>query len=74
MARELAPAGCTVNSVQPGLHRTPRIIQLYGAEAPGPVGEPDDFGGVVAFLCSEQAKFITGAAVHVDGGTYAALL
>jgi 3-oxoacyl-[acyl-carrier protein] reductase len=74
MARELAPAGVTVNSVQPGLHRTPRIVQLYGDEVPGPVGDPDDFGGVVAFVCSQQAKFLTGAAIHVDGGAYAALL
>jgi 3-oxoacyl-[acyl-carrier protein] reductase len=74
MARELAPTGVTVNSVQPGLHRTPRIVQLYGDDTPGPVGDPDDFGGVVAFLCSEQAKFLTGAAIHVDGGAYAALL
>jgi 3-oxoacyl-[acyl-carrier protein] reductase len=32
------------------------------------VGDPADFGAVVAFLCSEQARFITGAALPVDGG------
>ena len=58
----------------PGCTERRAVIQLYGAEAPGPVGEPDDFGGVVAFLCSEHAKFLTGAAIHVDGGSYAALL
>ena len=38
------------------------------------MGDADDFGAIVAFLCSEQAKFLTGAQVHVDGGTYQALL
>jgi len=74
MARELAGTGVTVNSVQPGLHGTPRIVELYGDEPPGPVGDPGDFGAVVAFLCSEQAGFITGAAIPVDGGSYTALL
>jgi 3-oxoacyl-[acyl-carrier protein] reductase len=37
------------------------------------IGEPDDFGHVVAFLCSEHAKFITGAAIPVDGGAYRGL-
>jgi 3-oxoacyl-[acyl-carrier protein] reductase len=74
MARELAGSGVTVNSVQPGLHRTPRVVQLYGDSVAGPIGDPDDFGRVVAFLCGEPAKFITGAAIHIDGGEYAALL
>ena len=37
------------------------------------IGDPGDFGQVAAFLCSEQAKFITGAAIPVDGGTYSGL-
>ena len=74
VARELSTTGVTVNSVQPGLHCTPRIVELYGAEPPGPAGDPDDFGAIVAFVCSEQAKFLTGAAIHIDGGSYAALL
>ncbi len=75
LAREVAEHGVTVNSVQPGLHRTPRITQLYGDdEIDGPIGDADDFGAVVAFLCSEHAKFLTGAQIHVDGGAYAALL
>jgi 3-oxoacyl-[acyl-carrier protein] reductase len=37
------------------------------------MGEPDDFGQVVAFLCSQAARFTTGVQLHVDGGTYAGL-
>lgn len=80
LAREVAADGVTVNSVQPGLHATDRITQLY-ADATAPVdaipagflGDPDDFGKVVAFLCSEPARFITGVAVPVDGGAYSGL-
>jgi 3-oxoacyl-[acyl-carrier protein] reductase len=81
LATEVAGAGVTVNSVQPGLHATERLRGLYGddpgdlaAGVPARVlGRPEDFGAVVAFLCSEHARFITGAAVPVDGGAYAGL-
>lgn len=76
LAREVAGSGVTVNSVQPGLHRTDRVTALYGEGGAGsaPMGEPDDFGAVVAFLCSDHARFITGAQLHIDGGAYQALL
>jgi 3-oxoacyl-[acyl-carrier protein] reductase len=38
------------------------------------LGDPDDFGAVAAFLCSQRARFVTGAAIPVDGGAYAGLL
>ena len=38
------------------------------------LGDPGDFGAVVAFLCSQQARFITGESVLVDGGAYAGLV
>ena len=75
LAREIATSGVTVNSIQPGLHRTNRMAELYGDAAKDMrMGDAEDFGAVVAFLCSEQAKFLTGAQIHVDGGAYQALL
>jgi 3-oxoacyl-[acyl-carrier protein] reductase len=75
LASEVANDGVTVNSVLPGLHATERLKQLYGGNTGDTkLGDPADFGNVVAFLCSEQAKFITGAAVQVDGGQYPGLL
>ncbi len=76
LALEVAADGVTVNSVQPGLHRTARVEQLYGGDtvAAMTMGDADDFGAIVTFLCSEQAKFTTGVQLHVDGGAYAGLL
>ena len=75
LAREIASDNITVNSLQPGLHATERISDLYGdptalgAGVPaGRVGDPAAFGECVAFLCSESANYITGAAIPVDGG------
>ena len=65
----------TVNSVLPGLHATDRLLQLYGGDTgDARLGDPADFGHVVAFLCSDQARFVTGAAIQVDGGAYPGLL
>ena len=82
LAREVAKDGVTVNSLQPGFHDTDRVRQVTGgnlegfaSQVPaGFIGSADDFGGVAAFLCSEQARFLTGCGIHVDGGAYAALL
>jgi 3-oxoacyl-[acyl-carrier protein] reductase len=54
------------------------VTQLYGdptalGTALGPIGDPGDFGAIVAFVCSQQANFVTGLQLHVDGGTYAGL-
>jgi len=80
-AREIAADGVTVNSCQPGTHWTDRIAKI----SPNPqaaaenvpakiVGDADDFGQAVAFLCSQQAKFITGTGLLVDGGQSVGLL
>ncbi len=82
VAREVAVDGVTVNTVQPGLHLTGRVTQLYGTTPDasamgipaGVMGDPDDFGNVVTFLCSEQASFVTGVQMQVDGGAYGGLL
>jgi 3-oxoacyl-[acyl-carrier protein] reductase len=82
LAREVAPDGVTVNSLQPGLHDTERVRDLHGGDAAAATagvparapGRPEDFGAVAAFLCSEHARFLTGAAIPVDGGAYAGLL
>lgn len=76
LAREVAGDGVTVNSLQPGLHATDRLHSVYGedlselaASIPaGVVGDPADFGRIAAFLCSDAARFVTGAAIPVDGG------
>lgn len=76
LATEVARHGITVNSVQPGLHATDRLVQLHDGDVDGAassvptrtVGRPEDFGAVVAFLASDAARFITGAALPVDGG------
>jgi 3-oxoacyl-[acyl-carrier protein] reductase len=80
LATEVASDGVTVNSVQPGVHATDRIkgmgpIEEIAKRVPaGIVGDASDFGKVVAFLCSEPAKFITGTSVLVDGGASPGLI
>jgi 3-oxoacyl-[acyl-carrier protein] reductase len=63
-------SGVTLNLACPGPHATDRMVQLGGADV---MGDPADFGRVVAFLCSEPAGFVNGAAVVVDGGSTLAL-
>ena len=76
LALEVADEGVTVNTVQPGSHRTPRLTSIYSDEqlATMRLGDPDDFGAHIAFLCSEPARFTTGVNLHIDGGAYSALM
>jgi 3-oxoacyl-[acyl-carrier protein] reductase len=82
VAREVAEDGVTVNSLQPGLHATERVREVYGddlaqqlREIPArELGRPEDFGKMVAFLSCSHARYITGAAIPVDGGSHAGLM
>lgn len=82
LATEVAPSGVTVNSAQPGVHATARLGHLDPAASAalladvpvGRLGDPDDFGAAVAFLCGEQAGFITGTGLLIDGGATRSLL
>jgi 3-oxoacyl-[acyl-carrier protein] reductase len=61
----------TVNLVCPGLHATDRVRELGTT---GRLGDPEDFGRIVAFLCSDAASFISGTALQVDGAATLGLL
>jgi 3-oxoacyl-[acyl-carrier protein] reductase len=69
-AQDLAEHGITVNLAAPGLHATDRLIERG---VTGRTGDPADFGKIVAFLCSEPAAFVNGAAIGVDGGAVVGL-
>ena len=64
-ATDLFDDGITMNLACPGSHATERMKAISLPR--GPLGDPADFGRVVAFLCSEPAKFISGSTVLVDG-------
>jgi NAD(P)-dependent dehydrogenase (short-subunit alcohol dehydrogenase family) len=76
LASELGPHGVTANVIAPGMTRTgttERDLSQYfeteaAASAMKRVAETDDLAGVVAFLASDDARFVTGQTVIVDGG------
>jgi 3-oxoacyl-[acyl-carrier protein] reductase len=70
-AQDLIDEGITLNLVCPGLHDTDRVRELGMT---GRMGDAEDFGRVVAFLCSEPAGFVSGAALQVDGAGTLGLL
>ena len=76
VALEVGPQGIRINNVSPGVIRTPMTAGLpdealapIGAHAAlKRIGEPDDVGDVAVWLCTPEARFITGQSILVDGG------
>ena len=72
VAREMARKGVTCNAVLPGVIETDMTADLaeglVGAVPAGRVGQPADVAACVAFLCSEEAAYVNGAMLAVDGG------
>lgn len=80
LADEIGPDGGRAVGLMPGTIATPRIRQLHGsghqgsrAATEGPIplgrlGRPEEFGSVAAFMLSDQASYVTGCLVPVDGG------
>jgi glucose 1-dehydrogenase len=78
LALELAPLGITVNGVAPGAIRTPinrnlladqaKVDALLAQIPAGRMGEPEDVAGAVVFLAGDDARYVTGTTLFVDGG------
>ena len=82
MAREMARSNITVNCVCPGPTETPLLAQFFGEGEQGQkaaegmkrgiplkrLGKPDDLPGIIAFLSSDDAAYITGQVISVSGG------
>jgi glucose 1-dehydrogenase len=75
---ELGPLGITVNNIAPGAIATPINTALLNDKAKldsllkniplGRLGKPEDVAGIVAFLASDDASYVSGATFLVDGG------
>ena len=78
MSREVGTRGITVNAVAPGFINTAMTQALNESQQQailsqiplGRMGEAEDIANAVAFLSSEEASYITGTVLHVNGGMY----
>jgi 3-oxoacyl-[acyl-carrier protein] reductase len=79
LATEVAADGITVNTIATGRFATDRLASNWGSREEmergavegipaGRLGQPEEFGDLVAFLCSERASYLTGAVIPLDGG------
>jgi 3-oxoacyl-[acyl-carrier protein] reductase len=79
LATEVASDGITVNTIATGRFATDRLAANWGSweemekgavegVPAGRLGQPEEFGDLVAFICSERAAYLTGAVVPLDGG------
>ena len=79
LAREVAGDGVTMNTVATGKIATDRIASMSGSmekaremakrDVPaGRLGTPEEYGDLVAFLCSDRAAYVTGTTIPIDGG------
>ena len=79
LSREVAADGVTVNTVATGRFATERLMDGAGSleaaeeaarhEVPaGRLGQPEEYGDLVAFLCSQRAAYLTGTVIPLDGG------
>ena len=76
LAREVAPRGITVNCIAPGFIETPmtgelndKQVEAIAAAIPsGTFGQPEDIASAVLYLSSDEAKYMTGQTLHINGG------
>jgi 3-oxoacyl-[acyl-carrier protein] reductase len=75
LSRDLAPRGITINNVQPGPVNTDMnpetsdfATSLHGLMAIPRHGRPEEIAGMVAYVASPEAAFVTGSSLHIDGG------
>jgi meso-butanediol dehydrogenase/(S,S)-butanediol dehydrogenase/diacetyl reductase len=83
MGAELGPYGIRVNAIAPGMIRTPFTAYMFddpekakrirAAHAIGREGQPEEIAAVAAFLLTDDASFMTGAVISVDGGQTACI-
>jgi len=84
LSNELAPDRITVNTVATGMFATERLADTRGSlddarelarqTVPAErLGEPAEFGDLVAYLCSERASYLTGSVIPLDGGMVRAI-